>query len=347
MLSVSLRKLSSTNAFIVTDLDGAPSSGIIRSAPKILQGGAADLARSLTYTFASVEMARGGASAGINAQPDERADAVLAFVEEIGPEVTSGDLTLDAGKGVPASSLEPLTATDGRNPVRSTQHEGDELHVHLAGLGPAVAAERALGGLDGKSVAVEGFAEHGPALAAAVAARGGRVISVSTTAGSITDAEGLAPADLRQLWNDHGADLVGQQGDPAPAWKVFQSGADVLFAGSKMGAVNHTTAEKLQLSALVPHQPIPFTARAMAILQRAGCIVLPDFLTVAAPIFASWPTGEATPDAVVSAATDAITSALDETLGHEHGAFLGACHRAEAFLSTWRDELPFGRPLAS
>ena len=36
-----------------------------------------------------------------------------------------------------------------------------------------------------------------------------------------------------------------------------------------------------------------------------------------------------------------------EALASKHGPFLGACHTAEAFLSTWQDELPFGRPLAS
>ena len=69
---VGLRKLSSTNAFVVTDLIDVPSFGIVRCAKKILQGGAKDLARSMTYTFASFDMQRGGASGGINALPDEK-----------------------------------------------------------------------------------------------------------------------------------------------------------------------------------------------------------------------------------------------------------------------------------
>ena len=36
-----------------------------------------------------------------------------------------------------------------------------------------------------------------------------------------------------------------------------------------------------------------------------------------------------------------------EALTSDDGPFLGACYSAEAFLSTWQDELPFGRPLAS
>ena len=48
---VGLRKLSSTNAFVVTDLVDVPSFGIVRCAKKILQGGAKDLARSMTLSL--------------------------------------------------------------------------------------------------------------------------------------------------------------------------------------------------------------------------------------------------------------------------------------------------------
>ena len=63
-----IHKFSSTEAFIAIDLEGAEaSSGPVRWARKVLQGGAKDLARSQTYTYAVLGMARGGASAGISA----------------------------------------------------------------------------------------------------------------------------------------------------------------------------------------------------------------------------------------------------------------------------------------
>jgi hypothetical protein len=48
---------------------------------------------------------------------------------------------------------------------------------------------------------------------------------------------------------------------------------------------------------------------------------------------------------VRGAASVALLGALGEVLPHEQGPLLGACLRAEAYLATWRDELPFGRPL--
>ena len=61
-----IHKLESTDAFIAIDLVGAESSsGPVRWAKKVLQGGAKDLARSQTYTYAVLGMRRGGGSAGI------------------------------------------------------------------------------------------------------------------------------------------------------------------------------------------------------------------------------------------------------------------------------------------
>lgn len=342
---MSIHKLTSTDAFVVFDLADAPASGVVRRAPKILQGGAQDLARSMTYTFASFEMERGGASAGINAAPDEADAAIAAFVDELTPMVADNRLSLDPGKGVPGDALAPLHAADDRHEASRAAHGDDELWVHLAGLGPVVAAEAAGIDFGGATVAIEGFGAHGPALAAAVAARGGAVTALATSAGSLSGQQLADPGALRERWVADGDAMVGDVADPA--WKVFGAEVDVLFTGSKMGAINHETAAKLEVKAVVPHEPLPYTARALAVMQRRGIRAVPDFMAVAGPIFAAWPDGDVTPDAIVATASAAIATAVQEAQGHEDGMFLGACRRAEAFLQTWQDELPFGRPLAS
>jgi len=344
---VGLRKLSSTNAFVVTDLIDVPSFGIVRSAKKILQGGAKDLARSMTYTFASFDMQRGGASGGINALPNEKEEAIENFVSELGDDVGSGSLGLDAGKGIAPSSFAKLVEVDARSAMRFSEQGADQLETYLAALGPIVVAEH-LSGLEGKTVSIEGFGSHGPAMMNLIAERGGKVVSISTLSGSISNSNGLDAKEIRSRWDEDGIDFVkSSDGEAEPAWKVFQSGADILFAGSKMGAVSHVTAEKLQVEALVPHQPIPFTARALAMLERKGTVVAPDFLAVAGPIFAAWPKENENSSDVIASATSMISEALEESSKHEDGLLLGACYRAESFLASWHDTKLFGRPLAS
>ena len=293
-----IEKLETVDAFIVFDLpDATESVGIVRSARKILPSGAGDLARSMTYALATFEMRRSGASAGINALDDDRADAVAQFTAEITPMVGSGRFLPEPGTRVPRTALASLADSDPRAAVGEV---ADQATV----AGVLAAALQTSGELDGRTVTIEG-------------------------SGPICDA-------LRAAVEDRGGTMVEMNGQ-----------ADVLFAGSKMGAINHTTAEQLQVGTVVPYSPIPVTARALAILSRAGTTVVPDFISTAGPLFAWWPTGDPSPEAIAADAAAKITASLEEIADHPDGLFLAAAYRAETFLATWQDTLPFGRPLAS
>jgi hypothetical protein len=97
---------------------------------------------------------------------------------------------------------------------------------------------------------------------------------------------------------------------------------------------------------IVPYAPMPVSAKALAMLTRTGTVVLPDFIVTGGGL-AAWPAdGVSAPEDPPAAAAELVTSALGEVLGAEQGPLLAACARAEAFLLTWRSELPFGRPIA-
>ena len=81
-----IRKLESINAFVAIDLENAPGRGVVRTAKKILQGGAKDLARSMTYGLASLEMKETGISAGISVPPEEKNETRPIWV--ISPETS-------------------------------------------------------------------------------------------------------------------------------------------------------------------------------------------------------------------------------------------------------------------
>ena len=328
-----IEKLDTVDAFIVFDLADAPESvGIVRSARKILPGGASDLARSLTYAFASFEMRRSGASAGINAADEDRPEAVEKFAAEIAPMVASGRFLPEPGTRVPRAALGSLAEVDPRASVGDVADQ-----AAIAGV--VAAAAQVSGGLDGRTVAIEGFTGSGPVLAAAVAAQGGKVVAVAAGNRGAIDPGGF-PADALST---PGRVPDGEQ----TAAEALAQPADVLFAGSKMGAVDHTVAEQLSVGTLVPHGPIPVTAKAFAVLGRAGTTVIPDFISTAGPLFAWWPTGDPTPESIAANAAAQITASLEEIADHPDGLFLAAAHRAESFLTTWQDSLPFGRPLAS
>ncbi len=354
-----LHKFSDVDAFVALDLaDAEAASGPVRWARKILQGGAKDLARSQTYTYAALQMRRSGASAGISAEAPARAEAVAAFVAETAALVGNRTYLPDAAKGVSENDLAPLREADPRN--------ADRLNAFAAacdGLSAAAAADAAVG-LDGRTAVIEGFSAAGPVLAEAVSQRGGRVVGLATAEGSLANANGFDPAALAEAWAEHGDkalsalagndDGPGKPGSPATSGDglaepgaLWGIAADVVFAGSRMGIVHHGVAEQLECKALVPSGRLAFTSKALAVCRREGIAAVPDFVALTGSAIAAWSSPDASDDEVRAEIANTVAALMVEALTSDDGPFLGACYSAEAFLSTWQDELPFGRPLAS
>jgi glutamate dehydrogenase/leucine dehydrogenase len=119
----------------------------------------------------------------------------------------------------------------------------------------------------------------------------------------------------------------------------FDAACDVLFVAGKAGVLDHATAEGVRALTIVPLTPVPVTARALAVLGRADKVVVPDFLSTAAPLLATDDPDGGDPVQRIREATVALA---DRGIG----MWLTAAIKAEEFLATWTDEKPFGRPLA-
>jgi hypothetical protein len=339
---VKIHKLQDGSAFVVVDLEGAPrSAGIVRAAPKILQAGAVALARTTTYAFASLEQQAGGASAGVNAPAEGRAEAVAAFAEEAAGLAETG-VVLDPGPGLDPDATAPLVTADTRGDLHRRVIDGLPLDTHLAGLGAAVAAAAACGGLEGRTVAVEATGPVTGPLVRALTERGATVVALGGPTGTAVVPDGIDPEVAAR-----GPAAVAELTDaPEPAAALSSVDADVLCCGSKQGLIDHEAAERVGARVVVPTGCQPVTAKALAVLRRRDVVVLPDFLSTSGPLLAWWPAEGADEASVRAAVTTTVSDLVAEVLDHDDGPLLAACYRAEAFLRSWRDELPFGRPLA-
>jgi len=155
------QKLTSTDGFIVFDLDDAPAVGVVRLAPKVLRDGAELLARSTTYAAASFGLRVRGASAAINAKPDDRDAAVAAFLDEVREQVESDRFLPGPGLGITPDDLSPLPKAEQRALA---------FDQTMAGESAVAAAIGALGSLDGRRVGIVGDGPLTEAAAAKVAA---------------------------------------------------------------------------------------------------------------------------------------------------------------------------------
>ena len=298
--TVTTRKLTSTDGFVVIDLDDAPLAvGIVRSAPKVLVDGATWLARSETYRFAFFGRKVSGASGAVNAPADTKAEAIAAFVAELSDDAFA-TVHLSAGRGVTSADLESLRARDPRPEEWWSQRDSN------TAAGIVAATDQALGGLNGRSVAVEQFDAMSSSLVELFRAAGATIVEPS-------DAE-----------------------DPN---SILHVDSDALVVGSKVGVIGHANVDNVHARLIVPSGPMPVTAKALAAFGRSGTVVLPDFVTTSGHL-AAWPIDGSADDAATL-----VRDGISKVMNHANGPLLGACEIAEAFLSDWAS-VPFGRPIA-
>jgi len=272
-----IQKLESIDAFVAVDLEGTPGKGIVRASKKILQGGVKDLARSMTYGLASLNLKETGISAGINTPPEEKNEAIKTFFEEISG--WGNEFSFTAGLGV--------TPED-------TAENNLEEKLQLLAMGTVISA-----------------------LAA----------KPDATTAVIDDK--ILNSVLEKELTDKGIKVISSE-------NPFTEQADILFCGSKIGVIDHEVAEELSFSVIAPTAALPITTRAVAVCKRRNILALPDFVTTAGPLINN-----------KNLISETLSSIIDEVINHDDGPLIGACERAEVFLSTWQSELPFGRPMAS
>ena len=167
---------------------------------------------------------------------------------------------------------------------------------------------------------------HG-AIAAAEATLGtldGKTVAV-IGAGPVADT-------ARVTASDKGATVADDSGIDATA--------DALLVAGKTGVIDHEAAESVKARVVVPLTPLPVTAKAYAAFRRADIVYVPDFIALAAPLLAAFdPTAATDP-------VERVRELMQHIAAEGPNAWLVAIGLAEAFLSTWQDALPFGRPLA-
>lgn len=190
-------------------------------------------------------------------------------------------------------------APDDLAPLARADDRAKAFDQTTAGESGVAAALGALGSLDGKTVAIVGNGPITEAAAASAAANG-----ASPQPQASMDAE-----------------------------------CDALLVAGKAGLLEHDLAATVRAKVVVPLTAVPVTARAFAILSKAGVVVVPDFLATAGGLLTVLaPDGE---DPMLR-----VHDAVAAIAGEGTGLWMAAVAKAEDHLRTWQAVLPFGRPLA-
>ncbi|GAA2886394.1 Glu/Leu/Phe/Val dehydrogenase [Nonomuraea rubra] len=344
-------ELVSVDGYVAFDLDCPTSAGGTRLAPDVTPGEAGLLARAMTYKLAVLGERIGGAKAVLRATDAEREVTLARYCEEITPLIEKGEFLTASDLGTRTQDFASLP--DYRADSLMHQEVGGELvDTIVTGLGVVVAAETALGGLAGRTLAVEGFGKVGGAVVREAALRGGRVVALSTLYGCVADPAGLDVDRLARLRAEHGDACVGRLGLPVlPPEALYEVAADVLVPGARTGTLTAERASRVRAGLIAPAANVPYTAAGLRTLRERGVVTLADFVCGAGATigYLADRTGRVRDAASARAVVEERIARLTaEALEHPDGPFAGSSAVAERFLATWRDPagLPDGPPLA-
>jgi glutamate dehydrogenase/leucine dehydrogenase len=310
----------------------------------------------MTYKLAILGQPMGGAKAGIRAGQADREAVLARYVEEIRPLVEREEFLTASDLGTQPQDFAGLRSSPTL--LHAEDATGATLDAVLTGLGVAVAADAALagqggpGGLDGATLAIEGFGKVGATTAVEAVRLGGRVVALSTVHGAVVDPAGLDVDELLELRRHHGDRCIEHLGRPviaAPA--LYEAAADVLVPGARTGALDASRAAAVQARVVAPAANVPYTTAGLAALEARGTVALADFVCNAGATIGYLAERSAqlrTVDEIRAAVAATVRSAITETTGQPDGPFAAACEAAEHYLRTWRtpEAMPPSRPLA-
>lgn len=341
--------LKTVDGFVVFDLDGVSfSAGGTRFAPDVTVEETALLARAMTYKFGVLGLRAGGAKGAVRGTPDQKDELLARYCEEIRPLVEEGAFGTAADLGTAEEDFAPLRDPDAPPSVMAGRIGGESIEDLITGFGVVVAAEAAMGSVDGATFAIEGFGKVGGGVAREAVRRGARVVAVSTIGGAVFDDAGLDVEALLALRRAHGEGFVHHVGArTAPAHELFEAGVDVLVPGARCGVITPEVAARVGARWIVPASNAPYTAAAIDILRSRRVRFLADFVCNAGATI-GFSSGAEGPGELFRSVESRISTMQERAGAHPEGPFAGACAMAEEFLRSWRDAsgMPDGPPLA-
>ena len=269
------------DAVIIIDHDLFPiSAGGTRMLADVDVREVARLARAMTWKFAVCGVRYAGAKAGIRFAEGDR-DAVLAAYRRALTPFRDIFLT---GPDMGTQPADFITPDFEVLPLWAQSHEGLGMDDLATGHGVKAAAEAALAhlgrGLEGATIAIEGFGKVGAGTARACARAGACVVAISTVHGLLVDPVGLDVDELLELRGRFGDRLVERAGrEPKPREELFELEADVLVPGARPDAITPAVAERSRVAVVSPGANIPYAPGAVEALHARGILAIPDFIS--------------------------------------------------------------------
>lgn len=278
-----------------------PYKGGLRYHPSVDMDDVRGLAGLMTIKTALIDVPFGGAKGGIACDPSELTERELEqltrrfvdkFHRHLGPQrdILAPDVGSDAR--VMAWIQDEYQRMYGYNPAVVTGKPiavgGSVGRDEATGRGLATVLCAHFGGIEGRTVAIQGFGNVGRHAAFALQERGAVVEAISDRTGGVARDGGV---DLEALAAhvDGGHRLVDfQDADPISNADVLSRSVDILVPAALGGVITSENADRVAAEIVAEGANGPVDPDASALLEARGVTVIPDVLANAGGVLVSY-----------------------------------------------------------
>ena len=170
---------------------------------------------------------------------------------------------------------------------------GNPVREYATGFGLSVvtkeAAEKYLGGLEGKRVAVQGFGNVGRWHAYWLSKMGAKLVAISDSSGTVYDPNGIDVETAMNVKNRTGKVINYPKGEKIADPKAsLYVDAEIVAPDAMENQITIENVDKVKAKLIVEGANGPTTPEAEAKLAERGAIVVPDFLANAGGVVMSY-----------------------------------------------------------
>ncbi len=284
-----------------------PYKGGVRYHINVSEGEVVALSMWMTWKNSLAGIPYGGGKGGVKVNPKELSPRELeelsrkyfhAISRIVGEDVDIPAPDVYTNPQTMAWFMDEYSSIVGYNAwgvVTAKPKELGGLYARIVstGLGTAIvareAAKKVWGGVEGRTVAVQGFGNVGIYAAKYLSEWGAKVVAVSDSKGAIYNPEGLNVEEVIKVKQETGR-VQNYKGAKKfiTNEELLELPVDILVPAAIEEVITKENADRIKAKVISEGANGPTTPEADIILRKKGAIVIPDILANAGGVIMSW-----------------------------------------------------------
>lgn len=270
-----------------------PGKGGIRYHPDVTRDEVKALASWMTWKCAVMNLPLGGAKGGVVCNPKNLSKReiyritrrfIVELGDNIGPhiDIPAPDVYTNAQTMAWIYDTYDMTHPGKNNlPVvtgKPVHIGGSEGRNEATARGCVIATEHILGGLKGRTVAIQGFGNAGRIAAEILFQKGAKIVAVSDSQGGIYNERGLNPKMVSKYKSACGSVQDTADVSLITNEELLELDVDILIPAALENQITSKNAPRIKANLIAEAANGPTTLEADAILFKNGITVIPDIL---------------------------------------------------------------------